>query len=86
MSLAATAAMVLAFSPQIQGVATDLELVLTANGASATIIVDTTGLLSLTCSGTLAQCGELQTMAPTAGGSIWVETSSGTSFKTARLA
>lgn len=85
MSLAATAAMVLAFSPQILA-ATDLELVLTANGASATIIVDTTGLLSLTCSGTLAHCGDLQTMAPTEGGSIWVETSSGTSFKTARLA
>ena len=85
MSLAATAAIVLAFSPQMFA-ATDLELVLTANGVSATIIVDTTGLLSLTCSGTLAQCGDLQTMAPTAGGSIWVETSSGTSFKTARLA
>jgi hypothetical protein len=65
MTLAATAAMVLAFSPQAFA-QIDEELQLTANGVTATITLNTLNELSIVCTGTVAQCGTLQTAGPTA--------------------
>jgi len=65
LTIAATAVMVLVGAPKMSA-ATDEALLLSANGVTATITLSTTGVLAITCTGTVAQCGDF-TAASTAG-------------------